>query len=76
MEDFLFERLTITHQIKPFDCNDEDTDLKEFLEDDALPYLKQLLAVTYLIETPKETIAFFTVSNDKILLSESKSRQF
>jgi GNAT superfamily N-acetyltransferase len=76
MEDFLFERLTVTHQIKPFDCNDEDIDLKEFLEEDALPYLKQLLAVTYLIESPKATIAFFTVSNDKILLAESKSKQF
>lgn len=76
MEDYSFGRLTLDYQIKPFECNEEDIDLKEFLEEDALPYLRQLLAVTYLIENQNETIAFFTVSNDKILLSESKSKAF
>lgn len=59
-----FVRLTNEHEIKPFDCKDDD--LNEYLLVDAKLYLNQLLAVTYLVENDQDTIAFFSVSNDKI----------
>lgn len=59
-----FIRLTDEHEIKPFDCGDDD--LNEYLAVDAKLYLNQLLAVTYLVENNTDTIAFFSVSNDKI----------
>ena len=35
--------------IKPFDCGDQD--LNEFLLNDAINYQKELMAVTYLLES-------------------------
>lgn len=57
-------RLYPGKNILPFDCGDND--LNEFLHNDSLHYLNELLAVTYLLETDEETIAFYSVSNDKI----------
>jgi GNAT superfamily N-acetyltransferase len=50
--------------LKPFDC--DDSDLNEFLSKDSFKYRTDLLAVTYLYEFGNETIAFFSVANDKI----------
>ncbi|GHT23305.1 N-acetyltransferase [Bacteroidia bacterium] len=50
--------------IKPFES--EDSDLNDFLKNDAKNYLKQRLAVTYLFETNTETVAYFCLSNDNI----------
>ena len=44
-------------EIKPFESADEE--LNDFLFNDAKNYLSSLLAVTYLIQTKDETIAFF-----------------
>ena len=52
----------------PFDCS--DTDLNDFLLNDAKNYLRKLLSVTYIIEYENKTIAFFSVSNDKISYEE------
>lgn len=57
-------RLDYIKEILPFDCGDED--LNEFLHNDSKHYLNELLAVTYLLETDNETVAFFSVFNDKI----------
>ncbi len=62
-------RLTDEHKFKPFDCDNKD--LNDFLLNDSKDYLKKLLAVTYVLESPKETIAYFSLSNDKISLLES-----
>ena len=62
-------RLTQEHIFKPFDCGEED--LNEFLIHDAKLYAKGLLAVTYIIEDEDKTVAFFSLSNDRILLSEA-----
>lgn len=59
-----FKRLGLTDVIKPFDCGDED--LNEFLLKDAQDYLRQRLAVTYVLETDTETVAYFSVLNDKV----------
>ena len=62
-------RLTQEHSFKPFDCG--ETDLNEFLLQDAKQYAQGLLAVTYVIEDEDMTVAFFSLSNDRISLSES-----
>ncbi len=69
-------RVSNAHVIKPFDCG--DTDLNDFLLNNSIDQYKQLLNVTYFIEdnTSNKTIAFFSLLNDKIGLSESKSKNF
>lgn len=62
-------RLTQEHVFKPFDCGEED--LNDFLLQDAKQYAKGLLAVTYVIEDEDSTVAFFSLSNDRISLLES-----
>jgi GNAT superfamily N-acetyltransferase len=65
-------RLSVDYQIKPFDCG--DSDLNEFLQNDSKKYLQELLAVTYLIENDKDTIAFFSLFNDKISIIDTDSK--
>lgn len=65
-------RLTEETVIKPFDSGDED--LNNFLFNDAKEYLKQLLAVTYILEDEENTIMYYSLSNDALLLSEAKSK--
>ena len=62
-------RLTQEHLFKPFDCGEGD--LNDFLLQDAKQYAKGLLAVTYVIEDDDMTVAFFSLANDRISLSES-----
>ena len=62
-------RLTADTTIKPFDCG--DSDLNEFLFQDSKNYLTELLTVTYLYEYGNNTVAFFSVSNDKIFYDEA-----
>jgi GNAT superfamily N-acetyltransferase len=65
-------RLSDNYQIKPFDCG--NSDLNEFLVKDSKKYLQELLAVTYLIENENDTIAFFSLFNDKISLIDTDSK--
>lgn len=64
LEDFKLIRLSQDYAIKPFDCGDND--LNDFLFNDAKKYQKELLAVTYILESDTETVAFFSLLNDKI----------
>ncbi|PZX57586.1 acetyltransferase (GNAT) family protein [Algoriphagus ratkowskyi] len=57
-------RLSPQYEFKPFDCG--DSDLNEFLLNDALDHMDQLLAVTYILEDDSEIIAFFSLLNDRI----------
>ena len=61
------ERLDLKMDIKPFESS--DSDLNDFLLNDAKNYLKQRLAVTYLFETDTDTIAYFCLSNDVVMRS-------
>lgn len=54
--------------IKPFDCGDED--LNSFLFTKSIPYAKELLATTYILEDENETVAFFSIFNDSIRVEE------
>ena len=60
-------RLTTDHEIKPFDC--EDDDLNDFLYNDAKNHLEDLYAVTFILEYGDKTVAFFSLLNDKILFT-------
>lgn len=57
-------RLTPDYQIKNFNCGDDD--LNDFFHNSSFEYLNKLLAVTYIIEDNDNTVAFFSLSNDKI----------
>jgi len=63
--DYKFYRLSKCPIIKPFTCGDSKLD--EFFSDDALLYEKELIAVTYLFEDHKNTVAYFSVLNDSIV---------
>ncbi|HCL57727.1 MAG TPA: GNAT family N-acetyltransferase [Spirochaetia bacterium] len=69
-----FLRINSNFQFKSFDCGDED--LNDFLLNDSQKYYDNLLAVTYILENTKETVAFFSVLNDKISISDSPSKSF
>lgn len=62
-------RLNEDHVFKPFDCGEED--LNEFLLLDAKDYLHRLMSVTYIIENDERTVAFFSVSNDRVAISDT-----
>jgi predicted GNAT family N-acyltransferase len=64
-------RLSAEYPIKPFDCG--DSDLNDFLLNDSKSYLNKLLAVTYILENEHETIAFFSLLNDKVSQAEVDS---
>ena len=64
IEQFNLSRLSPATKIKPFDCNNQD--LNDFLYDDAKDHMQSLVAVTYLLESEQETIAYFSVLNDSI----------
>ncbi len=65
-------RLSLNSQIKPFDCG--DSDLNEFLINDSKKFILNLLAVTYVIEDNDNTIAFFSLLNDKISILDTESK--
>lgn len=67
-------RLTSDYQIKPFNCG--DADLNDFLFNDARNYLKELFTVTYILENSEETIAFFSLLNDRISINDTDSERF
>jgi len=65
-------RLSLESQIKSFDCGDND--LNEFLINDSKRFILNLLAVTYVIEDNQNTIAFFSLLNDKISILDAESK--
>ena len=69
--DIQLVKLSEVHEIKPFDCEDED--LNEFLFEDAKHYQRQLLAITYLGESEDKTVFFFSLLNDKVSVTDLES---
>jgi GNAT superfamily N-acetyltransferase len=69
-------RLEEDTPISSFDCG--DSDLNDFLHNDAKNYLKSMLAVTYLVKKDDEIVAYFCLSYDgltrtMILTGEEKA---
>ena len=60
--------LTEDYPIKPFDCEDED--LNDFLFNEAVPYQKELLATTFVMENDKQTLGYYSLLNDSLQLKE------
>ena len=67
-------RLNIGDVITAFDCSDED--LNDFLINEANLYRNALLSVTYVVESKAtgEVLAYFSLSNDKISISDFESK--
>ena len=66
--EFTVLQLTENHTIKPFDC--EDDDLNDFLFKEAIPYQKQMLATTFIIENSERTLGFYSILNDSMQIKE------
>lgn len=73
LTDFSLVRLSPITELKPFDCGDED--LNEFFHQDSQNYRKELLAVTYILESDSNTVAFFSLLNDKISVEDVDSKR-
>jgi len=71
--DFQLIRLTDEHEFKYFDCNDKD--LNDFFLNDSKDFLNSLIAVTYIIESDKDTVAFFSLFNDRISAEDFESNR-
>ncbi len=67
-------KLSADEQIKSFNCG--DSDLNDFLLNEAAPYRKALLAVTYIFEekNTKQVAAFFSLANDRVSLSDFENK--
>lgn len=57
-------RLERNHNIATFDCG--DSDLNDFLIDDAIPFQEKRIATTYVALIDDKVIAYFSLLNDKI----------
>lgn len=73
-ESYTVRRLNIGDVIPSFDCSDED--LNDFLLNEASLYRNALLSVTYVVEskTTGIMIAYFSLSNDKISISDFEDK--
>lgn len=67
---FKVRKLSATERISYFNCG--DSDLNDFIVNEAAAYRKALLAVTYIFEekSTKRVAAFFSLANDKVSLSD------
>lgn len=67
-------RLKVGDTIASFDCDDDD--LNDFLLNEAALYRNALLSVTYVVEDKanNEVLAYFSLANDKISLSDFESK--
>lgn len=62
LSDFEFGSLNSALEIANFDC--VDTDINDFLKDDAINYQHQKIANTYCFFQDNKVVAFFSISND------------
>lgn len=67
-------RLNIGDTVVAFDCG--DVDLNDFLLNEASLYRNALLSVTYVVEgkETREVLAYFSLSNDKVSISDFESK--
>ena len=67
-------KLSADERVVSFNCG--DADLNDFIINEAAPYRKALLAVTYVLEerNTKRVAAFFSLANDKVSLSDFENK--
>ena len=56
--------LTPEYELKGFDCG--DSDLNEFILQDAKLFLEKRIANTFILEDQGEVVAYFCLLNDKV----------
>lgn len=70
---YTVRRLEEGESVKSFDCG--DTDLNDFILNAAPLYRDELLAVSYVMEDEDgKTLAYFSLANDKVALSDFESK--
>jgi hypothetical protein len=69
-----FRRLNNSEKRPDFDCNHKD--LNEFFHVDSKNGAKDLITVTYAVETDGVLAAFFCVSNDSIRSEDTSPSKF
>lgn len=67
-------KLTPSHDLSQFDCG--DTDLNEFLRDNALNFTEKRIANTYVLEDNGRIAAYFCLLNDKVSQQESSNNKW
>lgn len=67
-------RLTPQHNLSDFDCG--DSDLNEFLKDNALLFTEQRIANTFVLEDEGKIVAYFCLLNDKVSQEESSNNKW
>ena len=67
---YQIRRLGIEERVATFNCGDDD--LNDFIINEALPYRRAMLAVTYVFEhkQTKQVVAFFSLAHDKVSISD------
>lgn len=66
LEDFIISPLTPDFDVSTFDCG--NSDINEFLKEDALNYQNHHLANTFVFYLdPTTIVAFFCISNDCLI---------
>lgn len=71
LEGISFLRLNQDHTFKSFDCKNEL--LNNFLLSKAKDHQAKLITVTYILEDNSRTVAFFSLLNDRITVTDATS---
>ena len=72
--EFGVRRLDEHERIESFDCG--DADLNDFIMNESFIYRNELLAVSYVVEDAfGKVLAYFSLANDKISLSEFENEK-
>jgi len=69
LENFKIVRLTKDFCVSDFDCGNYD--LNDFLATKAMDYVRRLLSVTYVVGNGTDIVAYFSLLNDKMSISDS-----
>ncbi|MCM1484268.1 MAG: GNAT family N-acetyltransferase [Muribaculaceae bacterium] len=67
-------KLSPQYNLSPFDCG--DTDLNDFLKEDAINFSKLRIANTFILEDEGKIVAYFCLLNDKISQQESSNNKW
>lgn len=71
-KDFDIHLLSSNDNVDSFNCGNED--LNEFIQNDAVNYFDQRLAYNYVMQKADQTIAYFSLANDRIAIDDFESK--
>jgi len=73
LSELIIEKLHDRHELSSFECEDET--LENFLKDQALAHQNQHIATTHVCLHNGKVIAFFTISNAELELTEKDEKK-